>query len=211
MRELTREDILKYFEEINSRLAAENKHGDIYVVGGAAMTMVFNARTSTYDIDAIFAPKEDLRAIISDIAEKHSLNEDWLNDGAKGFVTDKMKFQTHLSYSNLTVLSVDAESLLAMKLTSARANSKDMDDSIFLMKELGIQNEKELFDIIDTYIHPNQQTMMAKYFTMEAFEKYHQFIERKPSLQDKKKRCTDQSKRMAENRQAKNLQKNIER
>lgn len=172
MKELSRQDILKYFEQINTRLAKENKYGEVLIAGGAALTLVFNARQSTYDIDAIFRPKEDMRAIIKSIAQEYDINEDWLNDGVKGFITDNMKGSTYLEYSNLTVSSLDAECLLAMKLTSARSLSKDMEDSIFLMSILKIKSEQELFTLIEKYTHPNQQTMQAKYFTMEAFERY---------------------------------------
>ena len=40
MRELSKEDALKYLEEINNRLAAEDKHGEILLTGGAALTLV---------------------------------------------------------------------------------------------------------------------------------------------------------------------------
>lgn len=113
-----------------------------------------------------------MRAIIKSIAQEYDINEDWLNDGVKGFITDNMKGSTYLEYSNLTVSSLDAECLLAMKLTSARSLSKDMEDSIFLMSILKIKSEQELFTLIEKYTHPNQQTMQAKYFTMEVFERY---------------------------------------
>lgn len=44
MKELSRQDILKYFEQINTRLAKENKYGEVLIAGGAALTLVFNAR-----------------------------------------------------------------------------------------------------------------------------------------------------------------------
>jgi len=172
MRELNKQDMLNYFEEINRRLAVDEKHGDILIAGGAAMTLVHNARLSTHDIDAIFRPKEDLRQMVSDIAKAYELNDDWLNDGVKGFITENMSHSVILSYSNLTVSSLDAEPLLAMKLTSARTLSKDMEDSIFLMKALDIESLEQLFAIIEKYAHPNMRTVQAKYFTMEAFEKY---------------------------------------
>ena len=174
MKELTKADMMKYFEEINDMLAAADKNGSILMAGGAALALVHGARPSTYDIDAIFQPAEDMREIIKLIADKHSLGGDWLNDGVKGFLTPQMQDSQEVfhEFTNLTISSLNAECLLAMKLTSARALSKDMSDSIFLMKKLGIKNEDELFAIIEKYTYKKQHTAAAKYFTLEAFEKY---------------------------------------
>jgi len=87
-------------------------------------------------------------------------------------VTDKIKFEPCLEYSNLTISSADAESLLAMKLTSARFGTHDMEDSIFLMTYLNIETEKELFNILDTHVDPFLRKVNVKHFTKEAFHKY---------------------------------------
>ena len=176
MREISRDEILAYFQEINNRLALEDKHGEIMVVGGAALTLVFNARGSTRDIDAVFRPAEDMRKIILSIAADEGLPPDWLNDTVKPFVTDKLNFDTYLVYSNLTVSTIDAESLLAMKLSSARPGTKDMSDSLFLMQLLGISSEKALFDILDKYIEPFLRNVRIKHFTKEVFVKYQELM-----------------------------------
>ena len=186
MRELKKDEIFTLFEEINRRLALEDKHGEILVTGGAALTLVFNARTSTYDIDAVFHPIDDMRKVISNMTDELGLPHNWINDSVKTFVTDKLKFEVFRSYSNLSVSIIDAESLLAMKLTSARFGSKDMDDSIFLMKLLDIQTEQALLDILDKYIDPFLRKTNVKHFVKETFEKYQGF-QRKPSLMEKLK------------------------
>ena len=176
MRELSKNEVLTYFEEINSRLKSDSKYGEIFITGGAALTLVFNARDSTRDVDAIFRPIKDMRKIIGSIAEDYNLSHDWLNDSVKVYVTDKMKFEEFLTYSNLTVSTIDAESLLAMKLSSARFASRDMEDCIFLMKLLDILTENELFDILDRYIDPVLRKVRVKHFTREAFSKYQECI-----------------------------------
>jgi hypothetical protein len=197
MRELSKDETLKCFEEINRRLALDGKHGEILIMGGAALTLVFNARDSTRDIDAIFRPIEDMRKIIDSMADDYDLPHDWLNDKVKVYVTDNIRFEAFLSYSNLKISAIDAESLLAMKLSSARFVSKDMEDSIFLMNLLGIRTEKELSDILDKYINPFLRNVRVKNFTREAFEKYQEALlhkqvtasklqkpQRKPSLKN---------------------------
>ena len=53
--------------------------------------LVYNARNSTHDIDAIFKPSSEFREIIAEIAEENDLDSDWLNDGVKGFLNEKLK------------------------------------------------------------------------------------------------------------------------
>ncbi|MDR2615596.1 MAG: hypothetical protein LBC28_03350 [Oscillospiraceae bacterium] len=176
--ELSRADIIRYFEEINRRLEAIGKRGELILAGGAAMSLVYNARDATQDIDALFAPKSDLRAIIADIARENGLRPDWLNDGVKGFFTKEMTFSEVLTYPHLSVYSMDAESLLAMKLTSARPYEKDLDDSIVLMRALNIQTEEQLLDVIEKYIEKSRQTPQARFFAMQAFSEYREQLEK---------------------------------
>ena len=169
---LSKDDILKYLEEINIHLKAAGKQGEIIMCGGASLACIYNARNSTYDIDALFEPAEDIRKIIGTIASEHDLNGDWLNDGVKGFLNKKMTSSIYKEYSNLKVYSIDADCLLALKITSARTNSKDMDDSIWLMKHLDIKSFEEAIDIVEKYIPKARRTATSYFFAKEAFGRY---------------------------------------
>lgn len=188
---LTKKDIEKYFMEINKRLSFLGKHGEIIMTGGAALTVVFNARNSTYDIDAIFEPKEDLNKIIKDMSAEYDIHKDWLNDAVKGFLSDKMTYTIFKEFSNLKISSIDADCLLALKLTSARAFSKDMEDSITLMNLLKIENEGQLFNIIEQYIPKDRQTAQAYFFTQEAYRKYSERIQEKIINKKRKKKKSE--------------------
>ena len=118
-----------------------------------------------------------MRKIIQDIASEYNLEKDWLNDGVKGFISPKMKFEKFRDYSNLTISNIDAEGLLAMKLTAARVDAKDMSDSIFLMKVLDIREERQLFEILEKYAYGQTLAAKVKFFTIEAFAQYLQEIE----------------------------------
>ena len=72
-----------------------------------------------------------MRVIINQIAQDYALRPDWLNDGVKGFMTNKMNTTDALTYSNLQISSIDAEGLLAMKLISAREQSKTWKTAYF--------------------------------------------------------------------------------
>jgi len=51
------------------------------MLGGAVVSLVHGARESTKDIDETFQPKELMREIIADIADKYGLENDWMNKG----------------------------------------------------------------------------------------------------------------------------------
>ena len=170
---LSKKDILEYFEELNRRLWQRNIHGELLLAGGAALSLVYNARESTQDIDAVFKPSKAIRNVILEMAEEDDLEEDWLNDGVKGFIdTEKIKIEVYLEYSNLKINVINAEGLLAMKLTSARDNEKDLNDSIVLIKKLDIKTIEEVYEIIERLLPKTRQTPQSFYFTQYAFENY---------------------------------------
>lgn len=166
-------DIEKYFIEIDLRLKERDKTGDIVLAGGAVMALVYGARDTTKDIDALFKPSLEMRKIISDIALKYNLPEDWLNDGVKGFFTSDMNKMLYKKYDNLTVYTLDAEAMLALKLSSARPESKDQDDSIYLMNVLKIKEIDELYNLVDKYIPNNRKTVGSHFFIQDTFDKYY--------------------------------------
>lgn len=53
---LDRAAIQDAFRRLGDRLARRGVVADIYVIGGAAMTLAYDARRSTRDIDAVFQP-----------------------------------------------------------------------------------------------------------------------------------------------------------
>lgn len=55
--DLDRASILTALRALGERLHDGGIVADLYVVGGAAMAMAFDARRSTRDIDAVFVPK----------------------------------------------------------------------------------------------------------------------------------------------------------
>ncbi len=134
---------------------------------------MYDARDITKDIDALYSPKNEFRNIISNIGEKYKLPEDWLNDSAKVFFTNKMKTEVFKKYSNLVVKCFDSESLLALKLTSGRKlYSHDLEDSLTLIKYLDIKNIDKLHEIVEKYIPSIRLTPKVDYFIQEVWQKY---------------------------------------
>lgn len=59
---------------------------EIFLVGGATIAVAFDPRRSTRDLDAVFAPTDDVRRAVRAVAEDNGLTDDWLNDAVKGFL-----------------------------------------------------------------------------------------------------------------------------
>ena len=172
-KEITESEILNLLKEVNLRLSEIGCHGKIILTGGAAMTLVFKARNSTRDIDAIFEPEEIIYTIIDDIAEERRLRQDWLNNDFKEFVTKDLEQELYLKLSNLTISYINAEGLLAMKLLAARPSPfKDKEDGIFLARILNIQTEEELFNIVSKYYKPEEHSPQTKTFIKLVFQEY---------------------------------------
>jgi len=173
---MNKEDMMTYLNEMNNRLADVNLNGEIIMTGGAVVTLVHGERDATMDFDVVFTPKEEIRDIIKDIANKYDLDNDWMNNGVEPCLTPAMKFNKFLELSNLTVYNMDDESMLALKLVSARPlPSHDMNDSIFFMKKLNIRSVEQALDIIEKYTDPIRLTPAVRYFTIDVFENYSKY------------------------------------
>ena len=92
MEYLHKDDMLLFLKEINSRLKDLRKTGEIFIIGGAAISLAFGGRDATEDIDAVYKPRSEIRKIIIIIADEHGLRGDWLNNDAEHFVTESMTF-----------------------------------------------------------------------------------------------------------------------
>src|SRR5258708_3511551 len=119
---LSRDTVLAGFERMSELLAAKGVVGEIDVVGGAAMMLAFQARQSTKDVDAVFAPTREIREAAARVAQELDLDPDWLNDAAKAFLSPQGQFtEAHMpQFPNLRVLMPIPQYLLAMKVMASR-------------------------------------------------------------------------------------------
>jgi hypothetical protein len=88
---LNRDTIVMALQRLSDLLGERNVTGEICLLGGTAMVLAFHARPSTKDVDAIFHPPQIMR----EVADELSLPVDWLNDGAKGFVSAAHEVSAH--------------------------------------------------------------------------------------------------------------------
>jgi len=137
--------------ELSEELAAAGETATLFVVGGAAMSLAFDARRVTGDVDATFRPSAAVRDAAARVSARRGLAEDWLNDGAKGFMpgTDPGA-SLEMSTPSLRVELASAEYLLAMKIMAARVE-QDTEDMAFLYGHLGLTTAEQGVDLVVKY------------------------------------------------------------
>jgi hypothetical protein len=167
---LEKKQILELFIKLNDGLKVKNEKGEIGIVGGAVMCLVYNARASTRDIDAIFEPSRIIRDLAKKIAEEEGLSEDWINDAAKGYVLSNFLHEEVLNLSHLRVWAPEAKYMLAMKCISARIDTNDGADIRFLIKHLSLNEPSQVFEIIADYYPNNRIEPKTQFFIEELFE-----------------------------------------
>jgi hypothetical protein len=159
MSELSAADIRGLFAALNLELAQADASAEVYVLGGAVMCLVFAARPTTKDVDAYFLPASKVREAARRVALAHELPDNWLNDAAKGYMSERAEFSPFLDLPHLKVLTATPEYLLAMKCLAMRLGAEfhDAADVRFLLRYLNLTSMKEV------------QAILAKYYPIERF------------------------------------------
>lgn len=158
MNELFNKDkLLSIFEYLNERLKENQLQLEITVYGGSIMTMVYDNRPATKDIDCVlsYVNYSLLENILQEVKFTFGLNDNWLNEDIKEPLKSLIKEdkEVYRVYSNFKILKPKAEQLLAMKILAARPEpAKDFVDAYILCRELGIKDKAVLFDIISRYV-----------------------------------------------------------
>jgi hypothetical protein len=153
------------FESLGEKAILAGKVVDISVYGGSALVLTTNYRVSTHDVDAVF---EKDRAFVNraaqEIAAEFGWPADWLNDGAKGFLSNrddqldaKALFRTYPSETRpgLRVFVASAAYLFAMKCLAMRMGgieqNEDVEDIRQLGRILGVTDAAGALSIVSRY------------------------------------------------------------
>ena len=140
---LSRADILRALERLSQILEARKVKADLFVVGGAALTLAFDARPATRDVDAIFKRKNEVYKAAAQVAREMDLPDEWLNDAVKKFIgRPDRKPLPILDLPGLRLMAGSPEYLLAMKILADR-NDRDMEDLRFLIRMLKLRTIKD--------------------------------------------------------------------
>jgi len=154
---LDKKRLLQIFDYLNERLKENQLQLEITIYGGTIMTLVYDHRPATKDIDCVFS--EINYKLLNNILDltKYAFNlpDGWINEEIKEPLKSIIKEnkETYKIYSNLKILKPRAEQLLAMKILSARPEpAKDFIDANILCKDLNIKTKEQLLLVCAKYI-----------------------------------------------------------
>ncbi|MDD2922902.1 MAG: DUF6036 family nucleotidyltransferase [Anaerolineales bacterium] len=172
MATFSEDEIRKGLHRLGELAHAKNIHIKLTAVGGAVMVLAFGARQSTHDIDAvILSPSEAriVRNLALQVAEEFGWHEDWLNDGAKGYLRGISEGPILLSAAGIEVRAPALEQMLAMKLCAWR-DDIDISDARRIMQEItSNRTREELWGLIEQYLIPGDE-LTAQYAFLDLWE-----------------------------------------
>ena len=147
---LDRDTLLELLAEVDRELQFRRARAQIYVIGGAAMSLAYARERTTADIDArVEKGHSALVEAVQTVARRRGLPDSWLNEQATTAIP-RMKDgspRTLYASAHLTVTGASPRHLLAMKLQAGR--TKDEQDIAVLVDELELRSPTEAIAIHD--------------------------------------------------------------
>lgn len=143
-----KDNIEKYLNEVAKvyrKKIGKKMPAEIILIGGASVLINYGFREMTTDVDGLIFAASAMKDAISDVTDRFELPYGWLNQDFKNTDSYSSKIvqysEYYKTYSNvLTVRTVSAEYLIAMKLRSGRSYKNDLSDIVGILeahKELG--------------------------------------------------------------------------
>lgn len=141
--EFTKDNIDTYLKELAKeyrKQAGKNMPAELILIGGASVLINYGFRNMTTDIDALIRAASGMKDAINSVGDRYGLPNGWLN--ADFMNTDSYSARLpefsvyYRTYSNvLTIRTLAAEYLIAMKLRSGRQYKSDLSDVLGILAE----------------------------------------------------------------------------
>lgn len=156
---LTRKRIIELLEALSAKLgadpelAAQGVVGELYLVGGAVMSLVLRSRPATNDLDGYFVPSTTIRKAAAAVAIEHDLPPTWLNDAVKGLLGRGGTHAPFLELPHLRVFTATPEYLLAMKCMALRLGPEfhDEADVRYLLRYLNLERPAQALEVVTRF------------------------------------------------------------
>jgi predicted nucleotidyltransferase len=166
---LDRSTITDALQKLNRCLSARGERAELFLIGGAVMCLVHKARPATKDVDAWFSNPQVVRTAAREVAAEMHLPDDWLNDAAKAYVPANAGYESWQTLSHLTISTVDARTLLAMKCAAART-VEDAGDIRFLAERLGLRSSRDVLRVVLEYFPAERLPVRVRLLLEEIFD-----------------------------------------
>ncbi len=166
---MDRGEIVDALTALAGELDRRGVSAEMYVVGGAAIALAFDARRATRDIDAVFEPKAVVYEVAAQVGEDRDLPAGWLNDAVKGFLAgDDPAASPVLDLPGLRCLTASPQVLLSLKILAHRVG-EDEEDVRLLARELGLDRADQVLDLAERTFG-DRLDPAARFFVEQLFE-----------------------------------------
>jgi hypothetical protein len=174
--ELDEQTIIRALRRLSDLLGEREITGEVCLLGGAVMVLAYRTRAATKDVDAIFQPAQIIRELARSVQEEMDLPENWINDGAKAFVSPRHEAVAAdlPQFEHLRVLAPTPEYMLAMKCMASRIPARpedhgDLADIAFLVHHLRLASAEEALTIVARYYPEDQVPVRARFVIEDIF------------------------------------------
>jgi len=153
----TRENLDYYLKELAKefrRLGGKKMPAEVILIGGASILVNYGFRDMTYDMDAIISESSAIKDAINHVGDRYRLPNGWLNTDfvrTKSYTPKLIEFSVYYKtfYGILTVRTVTAEYLIAMKIKSGRRYKNDLSDIVGIINEHNAKGKPLTYAQID--------------------------------------------------------------
>lgn len=144
---LDRTQLERAFTALGERLARRHIVADVFVVGGAAMALAYDAARVTRDVDSLFMPHGIVLEEARNVAEELGLPSWWLNEQASVYISgkDDPGKRRVFDHPGLRVTAASPRHIFAMKALAAR--TRDIDDLRLLADMIGVDSAEAALEI----------------------------------------------------------------
>ncbi|HEX5204818.1 MAG TPA: DUF6036 family nucleotidyltransferase [Actinoplanes sp.] len=166
---LGRAELERAFTALGDRLVRRGVVADLFVVGGAAMALAYDANRVTRDVDATFVPHGVVLEEARNVAQDMGLPPWWLNEQASAYVSnqDDPGKREVFDHPGIRVMAASPEHVFAMKAFAAR--TRDEDDLRALARAIGVTTVAAALEVCARFFPGEQLSARSQAMLEDLF------------------------------------------
>lgn len=166
---LDRVQLERAFTALGERLVRRGVVADVFVVGGAAMALAYDATRVTRDVDSLFVPHGVVLEEARNVAQDLGLPAWWLNEQASVYISgkDDPARRRVFDHPGLRVTAASPRHIFAMKALAAR--TRDVDDLRLLAGIIEVDSAETALRICAEFFPEEQVPPRAAAVLRELF------------------------------------------